>query len=71
MVLLYVLIIVSLTVNFALIGVLFYFYLKSLKKHKQESLKWKEEKAYYIKKHIHAYDDEHENFTMKGETNND
>lgn len=64
MTLLYVLNITSLVLNFALIGVLFYFYLKSLKKHKEERLKWQKEKAYYIQKHIHSYDDGHEEFTM-------
>jgi hypothetical protein len=69
MALLYVLNITSLALNFALIGTLIYFYLKSLKKHKEERLKWQEEKSYYIKKHISVYDDEHENFTMKGDKN--
>ena len=45
-------------------GMAFYFYLKSLKKHEEERLKWQKEKAYYISKHIHAYDDGHEEFTM-------
>lgn len=71
MTLLYVLVGTSLALNFMLIGVLFYFYLKSNKKHKQECKDWKDEKSYYIKKHILAYDDEHEKFTMKGETKND
>lgn len=57
MALLYVLIITSLALNFALIGTLIYFYVKSLKEHKKERLRWQEEKAYYIKKHISVYDD--------------
>lgn len=64
MTLLYVLNITSLVLNFALIGVLFYFYLKSLKKHEEERLKWQEEQKYYIKKFISYFDDEHEEFTM-------
>ena len=67
MILLYVLNITSLVLNFALIGTLIYFYLKSLKEHKKERLKWEEERKYYIKQKVELYDDEHENFTMKGD----
>lgn len=65
--LLYVLNITSLVLNFALIGTLIYFYLKSLKKHKEERLKWQEEQKYYIDKLISYFDDGHESFTMKGD----
>lgn len=71
MILLYVLNITSLALNFALIGTLIYFYIKSLIKHKKERLKWEEERKYYIKRKVELYDDEHESFTMKGETKND
>lgn len=71
MTLLYVLVGTSLALNFMLIGVLFYFYLKSNKRHKKERKDWKDEKSYYIKKHIHAYDDGNEKFTMKGDYESD
>lgn len=66
---LYVLNITSLVLNFALIGTLIYFYIKSLKKHKEERLKWQEEQKYYIGKFISYFDDGHEEFTMKGDEN--